>query len=1293
MQSVQQGSSPKQATDDDQDWVPVIPPKDEWDHVLPQPPGFASRTSPAPIANFQPDHSSAIPIPGRQGVTSSNSLTVPTTTEDDERSSAVSGSDFPDKNSSSSGPPASVPRRLGAGSGMRDTGASQDSYRMGYTASPVPEADEDGSSERKNSPEKISHWTKVKQTFTGRRSRSNSLVRERGEKGESGISRESGSSQQLVSPASNGSATVVANPALSNNGVPGLGLSSPSGVHSTMSIPRGVSPLPPPSPGDYAKHNDPKLMPFPGIYQLEEQRHNRKISEANPPGEQNTSGQQAMYQNLQMHLNPAALSAPLPPSTRHSPDEGSELGDRGLQRNPSTGNLRQQDRAWPLSQDEYFEPGSSMSRAGSTGSNVKKWLKVLQPGSGSNSLSPSPSPYHQQQAAYSQGTLATGEKAPPAANLNRRPSVAEIFLPHGGLQRRPSTPNILQGLSRKSSLADTNAGGLKSTPSKGSLRKAFGLFSHDSKENNTVTEEDSSTRSPFARLEPGVTMVASVQEAFGNSTLSSLPEPAQGASTSPPEEQRPPSPAPLSLPPPSTVPIPPPVVTSPVEPLRTTRTPPPIVSRMRSPPPNASRPQSPLMRAQSPSILKKDSINRAQSPPIRAQSPGFELSRPSHIMSPPRSHSPFLVHSPSLTRSKSNNNYMVKALSSAEIIASIDSLLNRNSSGSIDSKTKSMEDPPRKLLLVTPVLQVVSRDSVKDRTLFLFSDLLVIAKCMTSMEGGLVMDKSFTIKNVLELKRCSGPIISMGSQGLSGDRRSPFLQSFVSEFSREQTRAVKKLCEAVGVKKDQATFVADILFKTHELPRSRLGDFLARRSSRDILHAFVDKFNFAGIRIDHALRIFLLSILLSDEAEPSSLENLLTGFAARWFAANGNMVAFDKECARKLVISIILLNASHHMRHAHSDAPATPQAFFESVRGYDPRYSIKDDLLEDIYEAIKQEKISAPKEMPGDTRLAVTVNGATSPMHFIYRVKSDVVRVRIPAADPNFRIHLLGQGLLFEPPTLHFANSSEATFRVTGTALGTRSILYWRAGANAHLYSAMPLASEIVIERAFMRNTLRVEVKETRPMSDRESLESEPESTYGSSKKVYVFSIEDPREYDHWGKVLKTRINRANGILEPERPPTAQGIFAPTLSVGGGVPPRIRRAAEMVAFEVLKESLMGSGSISSVWNDPFTQSFSLTHYCQVPSSPPESHITKNTFSASFGQMFSQDSQERPSKSSSLSDIVRNGREIETLCVQNSLIPALISMLATAQRDSTADNSQVGSGIGRPQTPKAINVVR
>lgn len=510
-------------------------------------------------------------------------------------------------------------------------------------------------------------------------------------------------------------------------------------------------------------------------------------------------------------------------------------------------------------------------------------------------------------------------------------------------------------------------------------------------------------------------------------------------------------------------------------------------------------------------------------------------------------------------------------------------MLARNSSGSvIDQRSKITEDPPRKLLLVTPVLEVVNKGTVKDRTLFLFSDVLIVAKCMTAIEGGLVMDKVFTVKNVIELRRCNGPILSVGSPGLSGDRRSPFLQSFIETFRTDQEKAINMLCEATGMRSDDSSFIADVLFRTHELDRAQLGDYLARRNNREVLHSFVDKFSFVGIRIDFALRIFLLSILLSDNAEPRSLENLLYGFATRWFVANSSTITFDKECVTRLVVSLVLLNASLHMTQTHHQPPATPQDFYDAVRAYDIRHSIKEDLLEDIYEAVKQEKISAPKETPGETRgLSVAILGATNPMHFIHRVKSDVVRVRLPAADPNLRIHLLGQDLLFDPPTLHFSNSPEATFRVTGTTLGKKSIVYWRAGANAHLYSAMPLVSEIIIERPFMRNTLKLEVTIPGTGGDRDSISGSESSVAGKTKKAYVFSVEDPREYDHWVKVLKMRIDRAAHGIEPERPPTAQGsAFVIPPSPVAFVPPRILRATEMVAFEVLRETLLGKKASS-----------------------------------------------------------------------------------------------------------------
>ncbi|KAG8836319.1 hypothetical protein FRC18_011606 [Serendipita sp. 400] len=1240
------------------------PTKEEWDYVIPQKiPSTTPLAAPLPL---QPEALAvettqligASPTPSsRPEAPTPSSVAALTTTEEGDRTSGLSSSDVNEKGSSSSGQLGSISR-----TGHRyeseaiATIASRDSDRPSYGTPQIAELDEDGSPERK---EKVSGWTRVKQTIIGRRrSRSNSFARERTEKGESALSRESGASGKDVQS----QAAAVTSTALSNGSNTGM-LSAGS-----INLPRGVSPLPLASPADFAKYNDSKLMPFPGIYQLEA---NKRAAEAAAVSDTHGPSQVIPVPG---QPNSSALTAPLPPSTRHSPDEVSDYG-RQLQRTPSLGNMRQQDRGWPLPHDDYFEQGGSISRSASSGSNVKRWLKVLQSPSASNSPSPSPYPMSHSPAP---GSI-NGEKV--NANLNRRPSAAEIFLPHGGLHRRPSTPNILQGLSRKSSLADTSNNterGLRSTTSKSSLKKAFGLFNHDPPKEATIVEQTQPSKPSSSRDETD-TNGDSAPPLPGRAEESPVPV-SQQAPTTQLEQVRETSPAPLALPSPSPVPIPLLPTDQQIEqPPRTTQTPPPV-SRVRSPPPLNSRPQSPLLRAQSPSILKKEPAYRAQSPPIRVQSPGMDMmgNRSPSILSP-RSHSPFLIQSSSLSRSKSgNSSFTQKALSPADILAGVDSLLNRNSSSSIiDNKYKVVDEPPRKLLLVTPVLQVVSKDVAKDRTLFLFSDLLIVAKCMTTGEGGLPMDKVYSVRNILDLKRCTGPKLSSGSPGLSGDRRSPALQAFVSEFKMDQARAITQLCDSVSIRRDNASFIADVLFRTHDLDRPSLGDYLARRGSRDILHAYVDKFNFSGIRIDHALRIFLLSLLLSDRAEPRSLENLLAGFASRWFNANGSTVAFDQECAKNLVISIVLLNASIHMTHTHQYAPASQHEFREAVRVYDKRYSIKEDLLEDIYEAIKQEKISAPKENPDEARLSVEIIGATNPMHFTYRVKSDFVRVRIPAPDPNFRIHLLGQSLIFEPPTLHFSNSAEATFRVTGTSLGTKSILYWRAGANAHLYSAMPLASEIVIERAFMRNTLRIEVKEV--SERRDSLMSTTSDSSKGGYKSYVFSIEDSREYDHWAKVLRTRINRAAGILEPDRPPTAQGLYTPVSTALGSVPPRIRRAAETVAFEVLKETLMGVEASSSSATNPL----------------PETHVPKSALNSSFGQiLLASDGTERKDVANGKvsNNILREGREIETLCVQNSLIPSLISILSV-QRDSIVDNSQVGNGIGRPQTPKAINVIR
>ncbi len=80
------------------------------------------------------------------------------------------------------------------------------------------------------------------------------------------------------------------------------------------------------------------------------------------------------------------------------------------------------------------------------------------------------------------------------------------------------------------------------------------------------------------------------------------------------------------------------------------------------------------------------------------------------------------------------------------------------------------------------------------------------------------------------------------------------------------------------------------------------------------------------------------------------------------------------------------------------------------------------------------------------------------PARLTYRQQSEPVVLRLPQADPNLSLHLYGEGLVFDPPVLTFAKSSEASFRVTGVSLGPKTMLMCRSGANALRYSGLPLS-------------------------------------------------------------------------------------------------------------------------------------------------------------------------------------------------------------------------------------------
>jgi serine/arginine repetitive matrix protein 2 len=481
--------------------------------------------------------------------------------------------------------------------------------------------------------------------------------------------------------------------------------------------------------------------------------------------------------------------------------------------------------------------------------------------------------------------------------------------------------------------------------------------------------------------------------------------------------------------------------------------------------------------------------------------------------------------------------------------------------GRADSSLPPIEDPPRRLLLSSPVLQVVNSNTVKDRFLFLFNDILVVAKPILHDQDSLldpstltVLDRRFIIKSVVQLRnlRVKTDRDDNRTQAyLSGSIKHSLTQTFVHNFAKDPDHAIATLFEKAR-SRDDPIGLGQLMFRTLDLDRAKLGDYLSRRASKLILKAYIDGFGFTGLRIDHALRVFLQSVNVPSRPTPTHnpMEFILDAFGSRWYEANLGAVAYDKDLAVKLAKAIVQLNEVLHGGVGQEPGPTSPplrnviaRDFASAFRRYDPRGQVSDDILEDIYTSIRNEHLTQARAMvPGETDITIVIKRAL-PTRLTYRVQSEPIILRIPQQDSDLSVQLFGEDLIFDPPVLTFAKSLEASFRITGTSLGLKKVTMRRSGSNALLYSGLPLSNSIVVERAFMRNTFQLAF-----------------SDMHCDKRRYMFSVDDPVLRHQWAASLKRQVEIASSNYA-------------TLAADAGTT-KFHIAAEAVAFRVLYESLL-----------------------------------------------------------------------------------------------------------------------
>lgn len=601
----------------------------------------------------------------------------------------------------------------------------------------------------------------------------------------------------------------------------------------------------------------------------------------------------------------------------------------------------------------------------------------------------------------------------------------------------------------------------------------------------------------------------------------------------------------------------------------------------------------------------------------------------------------------------------------AVIMERLDEALSRGSKSSI--WPIAIDDPPRKLVLSSPVLQVANSNTVKDRFLFLFTDILVIAKPVIQDQDALLdaprptpLDRKFIVKSVVYLRdlkfSADREDVRARTALTASHMRYQVVRTFVHQFTKDPDMAISTLF-AKSNTRDDPIALGQLLFRAIELDRARLGEYLARRTSKIVLKAYVDSFGFAGLRIDKALRVFLLSICIPSK---SALEYLLDAFASRWYEANAGIVAYDKDLAIRLARAIVQLNEVMHGGIAQTTGMTgyprrnvLDRDFIDAFRRYDPRSLVPDELLQKIYTSIRRERLSQSRtsyeSIPDFT---ISIKRAIPP-RLTYRIQSEPIILRIPQPDPQLNIQLFGQDLVFDPPVLSFAKSAEASFRVTGTSLGPKTIIMWRSGPNALAYSGLPLSSPVMVERSFMRNTFQVAFK----------------SPHGEKRK-YMFSVDDPLIRHQWVVSLKRHLDLASAP-----PPVAESSS------------RVKKAIEAVALRVLQDTLISSDESSQSKLSPSAVDHALARLTGNTSpygngflsiSPSNLHRRSKSRSQVYHRHgagrhepdFGDESDSREdtllrldySSSQRPGEKLWTASDLEVVCRQNSSIPAVLEYL-------------------------------
>ncbi|KAF7591223.1 GDP/GTP exchange factor for ARF [Aspergillus hancockii] len=159
---------------------------------------------------------------------------------------------------------------------------------------------------------------------------------------------------------------------------------------------------------------------------------------------------------------------------------------------------------------------------------------------------------------------------------------------------------------------------------------------------------------------------------------------------------------------------------------------------------------------------------------------------------------------------------------------------------------------------------------------------------------------------------------------------------------------------------DDPALVAKFLKRTTRVSKKVLGEFISKRNNEQLLDAFVELFDFSGKTVVDGLRDLLGAFRLPGESP--LIERIITTFVEKFMQKAQPPGIADKDALFILTYGIIMLNTELYNPNVKSPNRMTCADFSKNLRGVNGGQDFAPELLQDIYDSIKQNEIILPDE-------------------------------------------------------------------------------------------------------------------------------------------------------------------------------------------------------------------------------------------------------------------------------------------------------------------------------------------